>query len=550
MTTTIDIATLKPSSDMEEPQSRFTRRSLLAGAAVAPLFMGTMSAPEAASLGIAHEGAEGVRRRNNALQLRVQAAIRQHRVRVPAIDRTTDEQRFHAGIASFCKGLPHDGYGEVDRRAYDALLRALRTGAETDFESIPMGGAAKLVSPQAALTFQLEGADSHALRMPACPSITSIEHAADAVELYWLALTRDVPFSQYRVDVSIAAAVSELQRFDRFRNVSAENVFRGQTSGDRVGAYVSQFLWLPVPFGAMTLTQKYRTTAPGDDHLVTYEDLLNVQNGRPPSTVSAFDSVPRYIRSGRDLGEYVHRDFTYQAFLNAALILLGWGPAALDAGNPYRRYGKQAGFASFGASDALALVAKVADYAIKAAWFQKWLVHRKVRPEAYGGVVHNHMTDRRRYPVHPKLADCVALGETYSRYGSYLLPMAYPEGCPLHPSYPAGHATIAGACVTVLKALFDEEFVVPKPVDASDDGLALNDRPEMALTVGGELNKLAANVALGRDTAGVHWRSDGIEGLRLGESVAIRLLGDLKGTYAEYSDGFALTRFDGSDITI
>ncbi|MFW5435355.1 hypothetical protein, partial [Paenibacillus apiarius] len=26
-------------------------------------------------------------------------------------------------------------------------------------------------------------------------------------------------------------------------------------------------------------------------------------------------------------------------------------------------------------------------------------------------------------------------------------------------------------------------------------------------TIGGELNKLAANIALGRDTAGVHWRS-------------------------------------------
>ena len=332
--------------------------------------------------------------------------------------------------------------------------------------------------------------------------------------------------------------------------MSSADVFRGETPGDRVGPYVSQFLWLPVPFGAMTLTQRYRTTAPGDDHLVVFEDLLNVQNGRQPSTVSAFDPTPRYIRNGRDLGEYVHRDFTYQAFLNAALILLGFGPTALDAGNPYKRYAKQAGFVSFGASDTLALVAKVADYALRAAWFQKWLVHRKVRPEAYCGAVHNHMTGRRRNPVHPKLADSVALAQTYSRYGSYLLPMAYPEGCPIHPSYPAGHAAIAGACVTILKALFDEEFVVPRPVAVSDDGLVLHDSPEVSLTVGGELNKLAANVALGRDAAARHWRSDGIGGLELGESVAIKLLGDLKGTYAEYSDGFALVRFDGKRIMI
>src|SRR4051812_7614099 len=52
----------------------------------------------------------------------------------------------------------------------------------------------------------------------------------------------------------------------------------------------------------------------------------------------------------------------------------------------------------------------------------------------------------------------------YKKHHTYLLPQAYPEGCPLHPSYPAGHATIAGACVTILKAFFNENFVIPHPV--------------------------------------------------------------------------------------
>ncbi len=55
--------------------------------------------------------------------------------------------------------------------------------------------------------------------------------------------------------------------------------------------------------------------------------------------------------------------------------------------------------------------------------------------------------------------------------GSYLLPMAYPEGCPTHPAYPAGHATIAGACTTVLKAFFNEAYTIPSPVIVSSDGL-------------------------------------------------------------------------------
>ena len=35
---------------------------------------------------------------------------------------------------------------------------------------------------------------------------------------------------------------------------------------------------------------------------------------------------------------------------------------------------------------------------------------------------------------------------------TYLLGLTYPEGSPLHPSYPSGHATLAGACITVIKA--------------------------------------------------------------------------------------------------
>jgi hypothetical protein len=128
--------------------------------------------------------------------------------------------------------------------------------------------------------------------------------------------------------------------------------------------------------------------------------------------------------------------------------------------------------------------------------------------------------------------------------------MAFPEGSPTHPAYGAGHATVAGACVTILKAFFDESFVLPQPVEASADGLSLTPYSGPPLTVGGELNKLASNIALGRNIAGVHWRSDATESLRLGEEVALRFLREERACFNERFDGFSLTRFDGASIIV
>ena len=116
--------------------------------------------------------------------------------------------------------------------------------------------------------------------------------------------------------------------------------------------------------------------------------------------------------------------------------------------------------------------------------------------------------------------------------------------------HPAGHACFAGAGVTMLKAFFKESFIIPNPVVASDDGLTLLPYAGPPLTVGGELNKLAANIAIGRDTAGIHWRSDASEGLKLGEAVAIGILQDYRRTFNENFSGFSFTKFDGTTVII
>jgi hypothetical protein len=172
---------------------------------------------------------------------------------------------------------------------------------------------------------------------------------------------------------------------------------------------------------------------------------------------------------------------------------------------------------TFGAPDILDQVARSANAAMKAAWYHKWLVHRRLRPEEAGARIHHHLTGQAAYPLHPKLTGSAVLDRLYSAHGSYLCPQAYPEGCPTHPAYPGATATIGGAEIRVLKALFNPAFVIPDPVVPSDDGLSLRPWRGEPLTVGGELNKLAFNMACGRDTAGVHFRRDEVEGIMLAE---------------------------------
>ncbi|MEO1086467.1 MAG: vanadium-dependent haloperoxidase, partial [Acidobacteriota bacterium] len=133
---------------------------------------------------------------------------------------------------------------------------------------------------------------------------------------------------------------------------------------------------------------------------------------------------------------------------------------------------------------------------------------------------------------------------------NYLLPMAFCEGSPMHPAYGAGHATVAGACVTILKAFFDHEYELSGVYVPATDGLTLQKvRNPPTVTVEGELNKLASNISIGRDWAGVHFYTDYIESIRMGEQIAIGILEEQKLTYGE---NFSMTvpLYDGGSIRI
>ena len=224
--------------------------------------------------------------------------------------------------------------------------------------------------------------------------------------------------------------------------------------------------------------------------------------------------------------------------------------APADGGNPYKHSRTQGAFTTFGQPFLLYLLAAVTQAALKACWYQKWRIHRRLRPEELAGRLEAHRRGLAELPVHADLEASDALAMVVERTGAAVLPQAYPEGCPLHPSYPAGHAVIGGACVTVLKACLDESYEIPNPAVARDDGLALEPYDGPPLTLGGELNKLAMNLTHGRDASGVHWRTDGLEGLRQGEELAIRILREARAGYPEPPSGWTLTKFDGTPVAI
>lgn len=536
-------------------RSNVTRRGFLSGVAglgglaLAGNVLG-MSSVDTAGQGLLEDG----ERLGQAFAARRKAAEHSRKRGKAAARSNGDEERLPRRMACYSKGLPHDKKGEPDAKAYNVLMKALRSGDPDDFESVPLGGFVKLANPQAALSFDLMGPDSSQFELAPPPAFDGAEQAGEMVELYWHALARDVPFEEYGSHPLIQAAAADLSRLSAFQGprrggkVTPETLFRGDTVGDLAGPYVSQFLWKTIPFTPIKVEQKIRTAVPGVDYLTAWDDWLGVQNGAIAG-VNRFDDQPRYIRNGRDLGEYVHRDFTYQAFLGACLMALKMGTLP-DGGNPYKHSRTQSGFTTFGQPYLLYLIAVVTQLALKACWYQKWLVHRRLRPEEFGGRVETQLRGNAEYPLHSELLDSAGLAEVRRRYGTGLLPQAYPEGCPTHPSYPAGHAVIAGACVTALKACLDESHEIPEPVVASSDGLSLIPYKGAPLTVGGELDKLASNIAFGRDFAGVHWRSDGAEGLRLGETVAIALLEEMRFTGNEMFAGFSLRRFDGTRISV
>ncbi|MEZ2143409.1 twin-arginine translocation pathway signal protein [Bradyrhizobium sp. DN5] len=525
--------------------------------------------------------------RERAFKIRVAAAQANRDAPVLPHPTNGDEERYPNHIGSDTRGLPHDARGEVDPAAFKASLKAYASGDPALFEAIPLGGTRKQLNPIGTLAVSLEGLNPAQFAVPPAPALESPTRAADIVELYWQSLLRDVPFTAFTDNTDnkdILAAVDELNKLTGFNGpraagkVTPHTLFRGTAlyldksdptgrtgryvvpPGTLEGPYISQFALRDAPHGAQHIPARIRTVTLESTFLTDYDEWLTVQNGKFSGKTPKFDPTLRFIATGRDLAEYVHNNSA--TFWAAALLLgtpadktnpsYGGFGTPLAPSNPYLKSKTQVGASNtFALPYIQGLLPYTASRAIRVAYWQKFFIHRTLRPEAYAGLIHHRLANKTDYPIHADVLNSQALARSVAKYGTHLLSHVYPEGAPIHSSYPGGASQIAAASVTILKAFYDENAIVPNPVQPDPkDPTRLTPYEGPPLTIGGELNKLAWNYGIGRDWAGIHFRSDFSSSLALGEELAISILRDERLTFREPFEGFSFTRFDGSKVTV
>jgi membrane-associated phospholipid phosphatase len=479
--------------------------------------------------------------------------------------------------ALFSKTLDHDSTTLLPSEANVVKLAlAMERGTRNDLENVQLSPNAtrKLANPLGAFICEVMGCDAYGFTMPVPPTLDSVAGAGEMVEVYEQNIQRDISFDELNFGGANTAADRAVTNLNAFGSeykgpvnsvsgaLTRAELFRGVAPGCLTGPYVSQFLLHDFKMGAHTISQKY------DVHTGVYgntsTNFKSIADGGVPVAQGANEATAQYIWNGKGLGTLVHGDFIYQQFYYAAAMLAHGGTrhTAYSDNDPSN---SGAFLTNGGPAFVAPAVAAVSSHALSASWVHKWRHHCKLRPETMaarivtgisGATTQYHdsaLTTNAQSTLDAVKAFNVANGGDNAEF----LPMLYAEGSPTHPAYPAGHAVIAGANATILKLVYaDTNWSTMgnySAVQHSTDGnsLVTYSRPDAGdVTVHGELNKLAANMAIGRNIAGVHYRSDGDCGMMLGQKVAIAYFEDYLSRLIEPTGDITITGFDGVDVTI
>ncbi len=219
-------------------------------------------------------------------------------------ERQRDEGLYPEKWGSFSKGLAHDAKGDVKSRSYKSMLRALKTGMETDFTVSVWAGSSRWPIRRRAWRSRWRAAILsrsnfrrllHSLLrgVPAKPSrptgwrcfVTC--RSANMTATLW-------PRPRLRISAGFRIS-ADRNRPDR----SPQRLCSGAaTPGDLVGPYVSQFLLKPFEYGALKIDQTVQTYSPALDYMTEFAAWLAVQNGQATEPLAARTPAFRQQRRG------------------------------------------------------------------------------------------------------------------------------------------------------------------------------------------------------------------------------------------------------------
>jgi hypothetical protein len=243
--------------------------------------------------------------------------------------------------------------------------------------------------------------------------------------------------------------------------------------------------WEVSPILQEVVAQEKRPTYDAVDYMASKESWRNVQHGLVPLEELKTGSNMRSIKTLRDAAAYVHDDDPLAPFILLAKKILseGFMVDAPDNMKDVSGFGRLGNFAVYGAPFVFGVLGEVLRVTGNISFYHKW-TEWYPRPE-----------------------------EAAPFYDMGYLPMAYPEGSPMHPARNAMHSAAALALAYALIRLFQS---------SSDHALAYSGESirDTALL-------LADNVGYFRIHGGVHYASDHTSFIPVAEAIAESVVGRL-----------------------
>lgn len=340
--------------------------------------------------------------------------------------------------------------------------------------------------------------------------------AADLLEVAILGLLADVPMNHWAADPIAIRGAETLATFpagilsaDLCRAHGVDGLGRmhaGRRPTDRVGALLREPI--PTAWGA---PYSFASRRREGWYLTTEASWRAAQQGGLPGQhpdLPAQQLGPvAPITTGRDLASLVQSD--PPGSISLAVVQQLQGARAPRSGR-FSAGRNDAGFV--GRLQAVEInngPATALSQAFRLGWRLKWIDYRLERPEelwprAAAGELH---------PLMLQLGGWV-FDEIEARHGDRrFLPQVYAGGCPCHSDWPSGHAIDAGVGATILKATYA-------------DGLLMLPSGAQVERVHEAIDTAMWNLALGRTIAGIHTIGALREGMRLGQAMALKYLGN------------------------